>query len=328
MPDPVLQTEQSEAPASKQRQAGIVSVACAVPEQTITNEPIAERLGVDANWIPSRTGVRERRRAEEGVTLESLSSEAGTSALERAEVDPEEIDLVLVATFTPDDLLPNAAPLVAQRVGAPRAGALDIGSACTGFVAGLALAAGQVETGRAEKVLLIGADLTSRVLDDDDKATAGLFGDGAGAAVIAPDGSGKIGPVLLRSDASGASSIWVKTDERLLRMRGKETFTAAVDRLSESTLEACAAAEVSLEDIDLFVFHQANTRITAAVGQRLDLPNERVVDCIERYGNTSAASVPIALQEAEQGGRLFPGARVLVGAFAAGFTWGAGVIEW
>jgi len=308
--------------------AGIASLATALPDQVVGNAPIAARIGVSEDWIPSRTGIRERRHAEPGVTLAGLAAEAGSRALDRAGAKPPDVDLVLVATLTQDDLLPNAAPLVAERVGAAGAASIDLGSACTGFVAGLALAAGQVETGRAETVLLIGAELLSRVLDHGDRSTAGLFGDGAGAALITAGGAGRIGPVLLRSDASGADCIRIGHEERAIRMRGQDTFRAAVTRLSESALEACAAAGVRLDDIDLFVFHQANARITRAVGERLGLPTERVVDCIERHGNTSASSVPIALAEAERDGRLRPGARVLVGAFAAGFTWGAGIIEW
>ena len=318
----------AEVEAGGTRPAGIASLATALPDQVVGNAPIAARIGVSEDWIPSRTGVRERRHAEPGVTLAGLAAEAGSRALERAGVDPADVDLVLVATLTQDELLPNAAPLVAERVGATGAASIDLGSACTGFVAGLALAAGQVETGRADTVLLIGAELLSRVLDHGDRSTASLFGDGAGAAVITAGGAGRIGPVLLRSDASGADCIRIEHEERAIRMRGQDTFRAAVMRLSESALEACAAGGVRLDDVDLFVFHQANARITRAVGERLGLPTERVVDCIERHGNTSASSVPIALAEAERDGRLRPGARVLVGAFAAGFTWGAGIIEW
>jgi 3-oxoacyl-[acyl-carrier-protein] synthase-3 len=233
-----------------------------------------------------------------------------------------------VASFTQDELLPNAAPLVAAELGAHRAGALDLGAACTGFLSGLALAASHVEAGRAQTVLVIGADLVSRVIDRDDRRTAALFGDGAGAVVVSSGGAAAIGPIVLRADGSGADCIRASHAERLLRMRGQDTFRAAVARLSESTLEALAAAELELEEIDLFVYHQANTRIISAVGERLGLPAERVIDCIARYGNTSAASIPIALSEAEGGGLLSPGARVLVSAFAAGFVWGAGVIEW
>ena len=310
------------------RSAAVAGLGMALPDQVVTNHPIAARLGVDERWIVSRTGVRERRRAGPDESLTELAAAAGRAACRRAGVEPPVLDLVLVATLTPDSLVPNAAPLVAGRLGAGDAGAVDLGAACSGFLSGLALASAQVEAGRAEAVLVVGADLLSRLTDPDDRRTAALFGDGAGAVVIAPGTGGGIGPIVLRSDASGADCIAASHSERRIRMRGQDTFRAAVARLSEATLEALDAAALELADIDLFVYHQANTRIVAAVGERLALPAERVIDCIAAYGNTSAASIPIALVEAERAGLLRPGARVLIGAFAAGFVWGAGVVEW
>jgi 3-oxoacyl-[acyl-carrier-protein] synthase-3 len=294
----------------------------------VSNAEIAAPLAIDDRWIVTRTGVRQRRRAGELETLTGLAAQAGERALAAASLAPGDVDLVLVATFTQDELLPNAAPLVADRIGAGGAGALDLGAACTGFLSGLALAAAQVEAGRANSVLVIGADLMSRVTDYGDRSTAGLFGDGAGAAVVTATGSGRVGPILLRSDASDANCVTASHAERKLRMRGQDTFREAVARLSEATLEVAERAGLSLREIDLFVYHQANARITAAVGERLGLECERVVDCIARYGNTSAASVPIALCEAERQGRLTPGATVLVATFGAGFLWGAGLLEW
>jgi len=314
--------------AAAPRTAGVASVGMALPANVVRNASIADRLGVSEDWIVSRTGVHERRCAGESESLTALAARAGARALEATGVGASDLDLVLVASLTHDDLLPNAAPLVAERLGALNAGAVDLGAACTGFLSGLAVASGQIEADRADAVLVIGAELMSRVVDPGDRRTAALFGDGAGAALVTAGGPGAIGPMLLRSDGSGADCIRMSHEDRLVRMRGQDTFRAAVERLSESTLAACAAAEVGLEEIDLFVYHQANARITRAVGERLELPLERVVDCIERYGNTSAASVPIALAEAEQSGRLRRGMRVLVATFAAGFTWGAGVIEW
>jgi 3-oxoacyl-[acyl-carrier-protein] synthase-3 len=319
------------APATERlglRPAGVAGIGVALPELSLPNAPIAERLGVDEDWIVSRTGVRERRRAGPGDSLAALAAGAGRAALERAGVEPDELDTVLVATVTADDLMPNAAPLVAEQLGARTAGAIDVGAACTGFLSGLELAAAQVESGRAEAVLLVGAELMSRIVDADDRRTAALFGDGAGAAVVTAGGAGRLGPIVLRADGSGADCVTASHAERLVRMRGQDTFRAAVARLSEATLEATSAAEVPLDAIDLFVYHQANARITRAVGERLGLAPERVIDCIGRYGNTSAASIPIALAEAEAAGRLHEGARVLVAAFAAGFVWGAGIIEW
>ena len=311
------------------RESSIASIGMAVPPRVVGNAEIAARLGVDESWIVKRTGVRRRRRASEGERLSDLAAQAAGAALERAAIPAGELDLVIVATFTQDELLPAAAPLVAGRIGADRAGTMDVGAACTGFLSALALAAGQVESGRAKAVLVVGADLLSRVTDYDDRATAGLFGDGAGAAVVRAGGPGLIGPIVLRADPhEGPACISASHRERKIRMRGQDTFRAAVTHLSESTLEAVAAAGLSLDDVDLFVYHQANTRIIGAVGERLGLADDRVIDCIERYGNTSAASIPIALGEAEETGRLPAGATVLVAAFAAGFVWGAGVIEW
>ena len=311
------------------RTAAIASIARALPARVVRNDEIAAAAGVTDEWIVARTGVRERRVAGPGERLSELAAAAGREALERANVDAEELDLVLVATMLPDELTPNAAPLVAHELGATGAGALDVGAACTGFLSALALASGQIETGRADRVLVVGADLLSRITDPSDRGTAALFADGAGAAVVGPasDGGG-IGPIVLRADGAGAPAIRATHEERLIRMQGHDTFRAAVQRLSESTLEATDAAGVALEEVDLFVFHQANARILAAVGEQLGLDRERVIDCIDRYGNTSSATLPIALAEAEQDGRLRPGATVVLAAFGAGFTWGAGVVEW
>lgn len=310
------------------RTAGIAGLGVALPERVVVNGPIAERLGVEEDWIVARTGVEERRNASPDETLEGMAAAAGRAALQRAGIEAADVDQVLVGTFTTSRLLPNAAPLVASQLGTASAGAIDVGAACTGWVSGLALATAQIEVGRADAILVIGADLCSRLLNPDDRRTAALFGDGAGAVVVTADGPGRIGRILLHSDGAGAESITVKHEDRLVEMAGQDTFRAAVERLSESTTEVLEAEGLALEDIDLFVYHQANARIIRAVGERLGLPDERVVNCIARYGNTSAASIPIALADAQRRGQLRPGARVLVSAFAAGFTWGSGVIEW
>lgn len=296
----------------------------------VPNAPIAARLGVSDEWIVQRTGIHSRHVAAAGERLADLAAGAGRAALERAGVAAEDLDLILVATTTSDELLPNTAPLVAEALGASRAGAMDIGAACTGFLSALALASGQIEAGRARNVLVIGADVMTRITDHDDRRTAALFADGAGAAVVSEaDGAGRIGPVTLGADGGvGAELIRVEREEALIRMQGQETFRHAVARLCEATLDATRLAGVGLRDIDLFVYHQANGRILRAVGERLELPADRVIDCIERYGNTSAATLPLALAVAEADGRLQPGHRVLLGAFGAGFTWGAAVIEW
>lgn len=309
--------------------ATIAGVAMAVPDRRVDNAEIAAAVGVEQSWIAKRTGTSSRPWALPEERLADYAAAAGAEALRRCGVSASELDLVLVATSTADQITPNAAPVVAGLLGADGAGALDVGAACTGWLAGLSLACGQIEAGRARHVLLVGADFLSRFLDFGDRDTAPLFADGAGAAVLsasaAPDG--RVGPVVLHSDDGGADLIVLRRDGQI-EMQGHETFKAAVSRLSEVTLEALEAAGVALEDIDLFAYHQANSRIIRAVGQRLGLPEERVLDYVGRYANSSTATLPIALSTAEQEGRLRPGHRVLLGSFGGGFTWGATVVEW
>jgi 3-oxoacyl-[acyl-carrier-protein] synthase-3 len=304
----------------------------AVPQRRVSNAEIAAALGVDESWIAKRTGTGTRPWAAEGERLSELAAAAGRDALSRAGVEASELDLVLVATSTADEITPNAAPLVAGAVGADRAGALDIGAACTGWLAALGVACGQIESGRARHALVVGADLLSRFLDLDDRDTAPLFADGAGAAVVSlvdsgDDSAGRIGPVLLHADDRGAKLIRLGRGERI-QMDGRETFRAAVKRLTEVTREALDGAGLSAEEVDLFVYHQANSRIIRAVGQRLGLPDDRVVDYVARFANASTATLPIALSVAEAEGRLHAGDTVLLAAFGGGFTWGATIVRW
>jgi 3-oxoacyl-[acyl-carrier-protein] synthase-3 len=312
------------------RTAAILSISTEVPEGRLTNAELAGSRGVSEAWIYSRTGVRERPVARPDERLSDFAARAGAAALARACVDAAEVDLVIVATMTQDELTPNTAPLVAYEVGAHRAGAVDVGAACTAFLSGLALGASQIESGRADRVLLIGADFITRITDYADRRTAPLFADAAGAVVLGlTDGAhGAIGPIVLGADGSMAQAIQSNHAERKLRMDGPEVYRHAVKRMVEVTHEAVARAGLSLEEIDLFVYHQANGRITRALGERLGVPTERVVDCIEMLGNSSAATLPLGLAFAQRGRRLTPGARVALGAFGAGFTWGGGVIEW
>jgi 3-oxoacyl-[acyl-carrier-protein] synthase-3 len=329
VPSPQAQTLPARPGAGELRRAGIAAVGAAVPERVVANAGVARRLGLSEGWIERRTGVHSRHVAGDGERTESLAVAAGADALARAGTSAADVDLVLVATTTADELLPNAAPLVADRLGAPGAGAIDVGAACTGFLSALALATAQVEAGRACTVLVVGVDVMTRVTDPDDRATAALFGDGAGAAVVTAAAAGAIGPVVLGADAAaGESLIRIGHEERLIRMAGHETFRNAVDRLGESTVGVLERAGLGLADVDLFVYHQANARILDAVARDLGLDHRRVVDCIAEYGNTSAATLPIALRVALDDGRLRPGMRVLLGAFGAGFTWGSALLEW
>lgn len=310
--------------------AGIASVAMAVPEGVLHSDELERRIGLGAGWIESRTGVRERRIAASGESLTELAAVAGRRALEEVGFDAARLDLVLVATLTPDQRMPNAAPLVAERLGATAAGAVDVGAACTGFISGLVLAAGAVESCRATSVLVIGADVLSRVTDFGDRRTGGLFGDGAGAVLVTPAAiGGGLGPAILAADGGRSELIELdQGDATTIRMNGHDTFREAVDRLSESTLQALAAAGWGLGDVDLFAFHQANSRILRAVGERLGLDPARVPDYLARFGNTSSATIPIALSEARAEGRIGPGSRIVLAAFGAGATWGATTIVW
>ena len=335
MSEPALATrpglaELEPATAPLPRTAAILAVATELPAGRLTSAEIAANLGVSEDWILSRTGIRERRRAAPEDRLADYATRAGASALARAGVDASELDLVIVATMSQDELTPNTAPLVAHALGARRAGALDVGAACTAFMSGLALAAAQIESARAERVLLIGADFITRITDYEDKASAPLFADAAGAAVLGQGGNraGTIGPIVLGADGSHGETLIATHTERKIRMDGPEVFRHAVARMSEVTVEAVARAGLSLAEIDVFVYHQANARITRAIGERLGLPADRVVDCIETLGNSSAATLPVALVAAERDGRLRPGSRVLMSAFGAGFTWAGGVVQW
>lgn len=308
--------------------AAIAGLGVAVPERAVGNGPIAARLGIDEDWIVQRTGIRERRIAGEGERLFELAARAAERALAAAGTEAAELDLILVATTSNDELMPGASPRVAAAIGAERAGAIDVNAACTGFVSALALACGQIEAGRAGRVLVVGADLMTRMIDPDDRGTAAVFADGAGAVVVRGAGRGRIGPIVLGADGGQADLIFTPKATGVTVMQGHETFRHAVARMCEATEAAVAAAELAPADVDLFVYHQANARILRAVGERLGLPAERVVDSIHHYGNTSAASIPLALDDARRDGRLLDGTTVLLGAFGAGFTWGATVVRW
>jgi 3-oxoacyl-[acyl-carrier-protein] synthase III len=308
--------------------AGIIGLGSALPENKVMSSEIAARLGVSEDWIERRTGIRERRYAEPRARVSDLAVRAGRTALRDAGVSASEIDLVLVATLAADEITPGTAPLAAHELGAVHAAAIDVGAACTGSIAALALATSWLEAGHGQHALVIGAEILTRFLDVNDRRTAPLFGDGAGAIVVSVNAEGRLGPFVLGSDGSAAEAIRVTRARGVLEMEGHETFLQAVHRLSTCTREVVELGGLALEDIDLFVYHQANSRILAAVAERLELPPARVFDCIADFGNTSAASVPLALSEAARRGALQPGARVVLGAVGAGLTWGAAVATW
>jgi 3-oxoacyl-[acyl-carrier-protein] synthase-3 len=308
--------------------AGIVGLGVSLPADEVASDAIGERLGLAPGWIERRTGIGSRRRAAADLRVSDLAAEAARAALADSDIDAGEIDTVLVATLAPDDFTPNTAPQVAHAVGATEAGAMDIGAACTGFVSGLTVGAALIESGRARNVLVVGAEILSRHTNFDDRSTAGLFGDGAGAVVLSPGTGGTLRRAVLGSDGAAAPYIVAPRETGLLEMDGHETFKRAVRTLVTNAVQTVAANGLELDDIDLFVLHQANGRIITAVREALEVEPERVLDVIAAVGNTSAASIPLALAEARERGVLADGATVLLGAVGAGFTWGAVVVDW
>lgn len=315
-------------PRGPLRHASVLGLGAALPATSVPNDVVAARIGVEDGWIERRTGIEARRRLAADETLVGLAVEAARDALRDARVTPQELDLVVAATTGSDDLLPNLAPLVAGGLGAHAAGAFDVGLACTGFVAALSAASAQIEAGRADRVLVLGADAMTQYLDQDDPVTGALFGDGAGAVVLGAGGDGHVGPITLGSDAGEAAVVGIPRTTGRIVMDGHGTFVQAVRRLEQGTREAVAAAGLLLDEVDLLVYHQANRRILTSLTQRLGVDPARVVDAIAPTGNTSAASLPLALDAARADGRLTPGARVLLGAVGSGFAWGAGVVTW
>jgi 3-oxoacyl-[acyl-carrier-protein] synthase-3 len=317
------------APAvSASQRAGVVGLGGSLPDYVVESDAIAARLGVPAGWIERRTGISTRRRAGNNLRVSDLAAAAAHAALEDAAIDAADIDVVLVATLAPDEVTPNTAPQVAEAIGATGAAAIDIGAACTGFVSAMTVGSAMIEAGRAQNALVIGAEVMSRFVDPDDRSTAGLFGDGAGAVVLAAGSGGLVGRSVLGSDGAAAALIVAPRDSGYIRMDGHETFKRAVVTLASNAAETIAANGLELDDIALFVLHQANGRILSAVAEVLDVDAERVLDVIGDLGNTSAASIPLALLEARRRGLLAEGDHVLLGAAGAGFTWGATVVQW
>ena len=313
------------------------------PSRVLTNAELSTIVDTSDEWISSRTGIRERRIAADDETTATLATNAGRDALAVAGLDPADLDLVIVATASPDYLMPATGVLVARDLGATRAAGFDLNAACSGFVFGLATGAAFLGSGMYRHVLVVGVDLLSRYLDWTDRNTCVLFGDGAGAVVLsAVDGPGALLGAQLFSDGTGeagiiipgggtahpASAETVAGRLHYLRMAGKEVYRYATRQLADSTQVAVAQAGLRMTDVDLFLYHQANMRILDTVRDLLGVPAEKVYVNIDRYGNTSAASVPMALVEAVAAGRVREGHRILMGAFGAGYTAGAVVMEW
>jgi 3-oxoacyl-[acyl-carrier-protein] synthase-3 len=309
--------------------AGVFGIGSALPEHIVTNADFETYLDTTDEWIVRRTGIRERRHLNGSRTLTELAVDACSAALADAGRDAAEVDHVIVSTLTPDRLMPGIAPGLADAIGANGAGAIDVNAACSGFLYALDQAAALVESGRARLVLVCGAEALSRITDRNDRGTAILFADGAAAVVVA-GGDLALGcaPFVLHSDGVHGDLLYVESDERLLRMEGQEVYRHAVGRMAEATAEALARARMSVDEIDLFVAHQANARIIEAAARRLGVPPEKVFVNVDLVANTSSASIPLALHQAEREGRLKPGSTVALAAFGAGFVWGAGILSW
>ena len=309
--------------------AGVFGIGAALPEEVVTNADLMQHLDTTDEWIIRRTGIRERRKLNGTRTLVDLASEACTMALRDAGREAAEVDRVLVCSVTPDRMMPGLAPGVAQQIGCDYAGAVDLNAACAGFLYALDQAAGLVESGRAELVVVCGAEALSRITDHSDRGTAILFADGAGAVVVAPGNLDRgLSTFELRSDGRHSDLLYVDHDERLLRMEGREVYRHAVARMVEATEAALCRAGITVDDVDVFVAHQANARIIESAANRLGVPEEKVVINVDTVANTSSASIPIALWQAELEGKLKPGDTVAMATFGAGFAWGAGVMSW
>jgi 3-oxoacyl-[acyl-carrier-protein] synthase-3 len=308
-----------------------------LPQRVLTNDDLARMVHTSDQWIRERTGIRERRLVASHETASTMGLDAARRALAVAGIEPDSLDLVLAATTTPDGLFPSVASRIQDGLKAHRAGAFDVNAACTGFLAALATGSQFISTGTCRRVLVVGTEVLSRIIDWTDRATCVLFGDGAGALVLeAADHGGPLG-IVLHSDGGGIDMLNAPgpCGRRDLPPRpfhvfmdGKPVFKFAVNSIEEAIREALNAAGISPQDIDLFVPHQANLRIINAATRALHIPPEKVMINIHRYGNTSAASIPIALCEAWEEGRLHEGQRVALASFGGGLAWGAVILEW
>lgn len=319
----------------------ILSTGGFVPDNAVLNEDLAS-LGCDADWIIQRTGIRERRHAPADMATSDMAVAAAKECIERIDANSDEIDLLIVATMTPDAPIPSTACIVQERLGID-APAMDLNAACSGFVYALVTGMQFVQSGASQLVLVVGADKNSLIVNPESKKTYPLFGDGAGAVLIGSraDGEGKVtytlgadgtGWDLLRLPAGGSrlpmTTEIIGTDEQYLQMDGRSVFKWAVRLLSETISNVTQHAGLTLDDLDHIVLHQANLRIIDAAADGLGIPREKLVINLDRFGNTSAASIPLGLHEAACDGRLKDGDRVLICGFGAGLTWGTAILQW
>ncbi|WP_409274411.1 beta-ketoacyl-ACP synthase III [Neobacillus sp. SCS-31] len=306
--------------------AGIVGLGKYVPETVVTNFDLEKRMDTSDEWIRTRTGIEERRIAGENEDTSHMAYEAARMAIEDAGIAPSEIDMILVATVTPDRPFPSVSCMLQERLGAVNAAAMDVSAACAGFMYGIVTGKQFIETGVYKHVLVVGVEKLSKIVNWDDRNTAVLFGDGAGAVVLGPV-SGDRGVLSFELGADGTGGKHLYQDESII-MNGREVFKFAVRQMGESSVNVLHKAGLEKDDVDFLVPHQANIRIIEAARQRLELPEEKVSYTISKYGNTSAASIPISLVDEVKAGKIKDGDVVVMVGFGGGLTWGAIAIRW
>jgi 3-oxoacyl-[acyl-carrier-protein] synthase-3 len=320
----------------------ITGIGCYAPQRVMTNDELAEIVDTSDEWIVERTGIRERRVAGPEEALSDIARPSAVDALQQAGVDPATLDLVIVATVTPDMVFPSTGAILADQLGAKDAAAYDLSAGCTGFVYALVQAHGMVSAGMSERALVVGGDVLSRIVDWEDRSTCVLFGDGAGAVVLERVADGGFLGFELGADGSGGLQLYmpaggsrapataqtVAERQHFAKMNGREVFKFATRVLVDSAEKVLDRCGVPVDEVDVYVPHQANVRIIDHARKKLGIPEERTVVNVDRFGNTSSGSIPLALADAEADGRLRAGELVLMTGMGAGLTWGSGVIEW
>ena len=318
------------------RRVGITGLGVHVPDKVVTNEDLARIVDTTDEWIVERTGIRERRFATQDEALTDIALPAARDALAQAGVDPGSVDLLICATVTPDMMFPTSSALLADALEMPDAAAYDLLAGCTGFVYAIAQAYGMVASGLSQRALVVGGDVLSKILDYDDRSTLILFGDGAGAVVIEPVTQGGFLGFELGADGGGGESLWLpgsgsryfEEPESYVKMNGREVFKFATRVLVSSARDLLDRLGMTVDEVDVYVPHQANIRIIDHAARKLGFPPEKVVVNVQKYGNTSSGSIPLALADAVADGRVRAGAKVLMTGMGAGLTWGSGLIEW
>ncbi len=324
------------------RKATITGLGKYVPPKVLTNKDLEEMVDTSDEWITSRSGIKERHIAEDDVPTSELALKASRAAIQDAGLEAINIDLILVATVTPDMPFPATACILQNQLGADKAATFDLEAGCSGFVYGLSVGSQFIESGMYENILVVGAETLSKITDWEDRGTCVLFGDGAGAAVLQPADTGGLLEFELGAKGSGSKSLYipgggslnpsskttVEEKAHYIKMEGNQVFKFAVKRMGQASIDVLNKAGIESDDVDLFVPHQANIRIIKAAAKRLNLEDDRVFINLPKYGNTSSASVPIALFEAREEGQVNNGDIIVLVAFGAGLTWASTVIEW